>query len=157
MVFLGVCVCFVLLVFFGEFIALVWNCIRLGELYIAFCKENCGEEIQDYQWTSEGIFVFIKLVQCKILVPTTQALQCLMPNAVLAVNVPSIVRGEKWLARKSSVLCGICLVCVRRHSNGNKSGILFQLSSVWVGVLEKAHLLEPREFTATSLTAQECN
>lgn len=34
-------------------------------------------------------FVHIKLVQCKTLVSTTQALQCLVPNAVLAVHFHS--------------------------------------------------------------------
>lgn len=75
-------------------------------------------------------FVFTRLVRCKILVPTTQALQCLMPNAVLDVHIPFIEWGEKRLPGKSSVLCGSCPVWVRRHGNGNKPGIPPQLSIV---------------------------
>lgn len=68
-------------------------------------------------------FRYIKFAQYKIFIPTDQALQCLMPNAVLAIHSMFIVCGKKWLPRKSCVLCGSCLVWTRRHGHGSKLGI----------------------------------
>lgn len=68
-------------------------------------------------------FRHIILAQLKILVPVDQTLQCLMPNAVLAIYFSFPERVEKQQTRKSYVLSGSCLVQATRLGGGGGQGV----------------------------------
>lgn len=60
-------------------------------------------------------FIYIKLAHCMMLVPTNQALWCLMPNAVLAVCFPSYSMWGEVTAQK--ILCAVWeLPCVGQET-----------------------------------------
>lgn len=85
-------------------------------------------------------FRHIILAQLKILVPVDQTLQCLMPNAVLAIYFSFPERVEKQQTRKSYVLSGSCLVqATRLGGEGGRAGgklrIPLQLSGMELGIL----------------------
>lgn len=108
--------------FVGGFLALVPNCVKLGWFYISLHRElwriDAGLLKRLIKSALQRIsFRYIILAQCKILVPTNQALQYLMPNAVLAILFLCMERGEKQLPRKSCVLWGSCLVQARRRGH----------------------------------------